>query len=183
MVRFYRLKYNLPTFWQGDIAMLGEDGNLWFVGNENPELREQEQKLHWRGSFIMYNSKTLANFNILATYFDELSEEEVMKIWPVNGCKYWFISDKGVEWTFWKGDEYDLARKKMGNCFLTLTDAKKAQDKVWAICRLNLLGMKMDSFSSGKDGHAYLTLTFPPEAKDEVCEALMDLIGAVNENI
>lgn len=181
MVKLYRLKYNLPTFWKGDIAILKEDGNLWFVGNENPELRKKEKELHWKDSFVMYNSKTLENFKILETYFEELSEELVRKVWPFEGCSYWYINDIGVELAYWCASDDDFTRKSMGNCFLCKEDAEKAWEKIKSVCKLNLLGLRMDSFSSGKDGHAYLTCKFPQEYQQGIHQTLRSFMEEVDE--
>lgn len=180
MVKLYKLKYNLPTFWKGDIAVLKEDGNLWFVGNEDPEIREKEKKLHWQDTFIMYNSRTLKNFGILGTYFEELPEELVHKLWPFEGCDYYFVDSGGrVAQTEWRGNDVDCGRKRLGNCYMSREGAEEAQRELEALCQLKGYGLTLDSFGvgNGKGGSTYLRCSHPEEYREEIIETLKDLMG------
>lgn len=177
MSKFYKLKYNLPTFCKGDIAEVREDGNLWFVGNENPEIREKEMRLHWCQPLIMYNKKTLASFNILETYFDEMTDEEIEALWPLEGCVYWYITELGPECEVWRGYDDGFQREGMGNCFVKEEQADEVWQKIRLLANLRKIGFRMTSFSTDKKGGAYLTFDFPKEEVEDVRETLADLLG------
>jgi hypothetical protein len=65
----YRLKYELPTFKQGELFHTDENGNLW---------RDKGQKgNHWKDEVMAYNHKTIERFpDILTDWFEEYEERD-----------------------------------------------------------------------------------------------------------
>ena len=179
MVKIYKLKYNLPTFWKGDICVLDESGDLWWVGNEIPELDKKERTLHWKDQVCMYNQQTLDRFNILETYFEEI--EGIDKFWPFKRCRYFYLSDAGVEWDIWEDNEMDHSRKAMGNCFLKEKDAKRAWKKIESLCKMRNLGVQITSFNLLEDGKGHLTFKFSPEFFDKTNDSLKEMIELDND--
>lgn len=65
----YRLKYELPTFKQGEFFHTDEYGNLW---------RDKGQKgNHWQDEVMAYHHKTIERFpDILTDWFEEYEERD-----------------------------------------------------------------------------------------------------------
>jgi len=65
----YRLKYELPTFKQGELFHTDENGNLW---------RDKGQKgNHWQEEVMAYHHKTIERFpDILTDWFEEYEEKD-----------------------------------------------------------------------------------------------------------
>lgn len=65
----YRLKYELPTFKQGELFHTDENGNLW---------RDKGQKgNHWQDEVMAYHHKTIERFpDILTDWFEEYKERD-----------------------------------------------------------------------------------------------------------
>ena len=65
----YRLKYELPTFKQGELFHTDENGNLW---------RDKGQKgKHWQEEVMAYHHKTIERFpDILTDWFEEYKERD-----------------------------------------------------------------------------------------------------------
>lgn len=65
----YRLKYELPTFKQGELFHTDELGNLW---------RDKGQKgNHWQEEVMAYHHKTIERFpGILTDWFEEYKERD-----------------------------------------------------------------------------------------------------------
>lgn len=94
MPKYYKQIANSQTYWAGDIFVLREDGNLYWLGNENPEQNELESKKHWRKYHIAFNAQTLKNFNILDTWYEEIDVEDIRnrsQLLPYPGCIVWFV--------------------------------------------------------------------------------------------
>lgn len=176
MVKVYKLKYNLPTFWAGDICVLDENGDLWWYGNPDPEINKKEKELHWREKVCMYHAKTIEKFNILPTYFEEV--KDTSKFWPFEGCRYYFVLDTGVDWDIWNENPADYDRKSMGNCFLNEEDANEAWEEIRAICSLKRLGSKLTTFQINvKDGRVMMTMDTLPEYHQKVSDNLRVFLG------
>ena len=174
MVKVYKLKYNLPTFWAGDICVLDENGDLWWQGNPNPEINEKEKELHWRDKVCMYHAKTLEKFNILDTYFEEV--KDISKFWPFEGCRYFYVVDSGIEWDIWGDNPIDWDRKSLGNCFLNEEDAGKKWREYKAIASIAQLGGQMTTFQLNENGKGMITIDFLPEYRLKIAENLRILL-------
>lgn len=65
----YRLKYELPTFKQGELFHTDENGNLW--------RNKGQQGNHWQDEVMAYHHKTIERFpNILTDWFEEFEERD-----------------------------------------------------------------------------------------------------------
>jgi hypothetical protein len=65
----YRLKYELPTFQEGELFHTDEQGNLW---------RDEGQKgNHWRKEVMAYNHLTIERFpDIMTEWFAEIEDKD-----------------------------------------------------------------------------------------------------------
>lgn len=181
MVKVYRLKYNLPTFSAGDICILDDKGNLWWKGNPDPKIDERERELHWRSRVCMYKKKTLEKFNILATYFEEVHDSAFYAFWPYENCKYYYVSDSGVDWDIWEEEDKDYQRKSLENCFLNKEDAEKLWGKIINLVRLAKCGTVVDNVLATENGRFQISGKFNSEFIEMEKSALRQLVELGND--
>lgn len=175
MIKLYRLKYNLPTFWAGDICLLDDDGCLYWIGNENKEIADKERKLHWKDRVMMYHRRTLEAFKVLDTYFEELCIDG--RFYPFENCKYYYLTDTGVDWTIWQETDEDHLRKRMNNCFISEEDAQKRWKKMENLVKIKNFGFFMDTYTVDKDGRIVITGKYNPEYFEKIKPVLREMLG------
>ena len=116
MKKVFILKANMPTFWAGDICLLEDDGSLWWVGNQDKETQKRERELHWKEKVCMFSKKTMDKFKILESgWFEEMPKDLFERIFPWDGCAYWYVTDNGIDLGHWWCTTDDLLRKSLGN--------------------------------------------------------------------
>ena len=106
----YKLKKDLPTFKEGEIFYLSDNGNL---------IRESD-------NIRAYSWSTIDKFqNILTDWFEEVKESTRWK--PEMSHDYYYISGDGhVYDNSWDDSRFvDNGRFEIGNCFQTKEEAKK----------------------------------------------------------
>lgn len=109
-MRRYKLLKDLPTFKAGEKFHINQNGSL--VADES--------------KVVAYAYSTLDKFpNILGDWFEEIPEDEPWV--PVEGKEYWYVCTFGVfNKTRWDGGTVDFGALKLGNCFKTEEEAKRA---------------------------------------------------------
>lgn len=116
--RRYKLKRELPTFAQGDLFEIREDGCLYLI-------KTTQQLGHWKTNVVAYHEKTLRKFpNILKDWFEEVEDEP----WRLRlGDEYFSIGFEGKILDFvYAPTETDRNIEAIGNCFPTREQAKRA---------------------------------------------------------
>ena len=176
MAKVFRLKANCPTFWEGDLAVLRDDGNLYWIGNPDPEKNKIEREKHWADNVIMFNSKTLKNFEILKNWFEEVNPDLVRSVWPFEGAEYWYVGSTGVKKRIWYGLTDDETRKQTNNIFLDKEDAEKAWQNLRSLVVLKNLGTEMTTFTVLQQGEVHITAKYYPEFFEKEKETLTDLL-------
>lgn len=173
MKKIYILKSNLPTFWVGDICLLEDDGSLWWVGNQDKEFGKKERELHWRNKVCMFNKKTIEKFKILESgWFEEMPEDLVKRIFPWDGCQYWYVTSTGINCGYWHTSDDDILRKSMGNCFLNKEDAMKLWGKVMINSSLASMVTGIVSTNVTKQGDFTVIGKFVPESYEAMKQQL-----------
>ena len=100
--------------------------------------------------FIIHAFKQMRDdpTDIFDEWFEEIKEN---KIWAPNMREpYYFIRSAGraVAHCEYEGDEVDVSRILIGNCFETADDAERAIKKLAALQRLRRRGLKFDGFTA-----------------------------------
>ena len=114
----YKLKKDLPTFKEGEIFYLSDNGNL---------IRESD-------NIPAYSWSTIDKFpNILTDWFEEVKESTRWK--PEMSHDYYYISGDGhVYDDSWDDSQFvDRGRLNIGNCFETKEEAEKAVEYLKAL--------------------------------------------------
>ena len=113
----YKLKKDLPTFKEGEIFYLSDNGNL---------IRESD-------NIPAYSWSTIDKFpNILTDWFEEVKESTRWK--PEENQKYYFLDSNGYVYNnIWAGDSIDRNRSDIGNCFQTEEEAEKVVEYLKAL--------------------------------------------------
>lgn len=113
----YKLKKDLPTFKEGEIFYLSDNGNL---------IRESD-------NIPAYSWSTIDKFpNILTDWFEEIKPTR----WkPEMSHDYYYISGDGhVYDDSWDDSQFvDRGRFEIGNCFQTKEEAEKAVEYLKAL--------------------------------------------------
>lgn len=183
MVKLYRLKANCPSFYAGDIGILKEDGNLWFVGNLDPEIRKIEDEKHWKKDFIMFHKRTLEAFDILDNWFEEVPKEIIDVLFPWEGCEYYYVTSTGLGSKKWTGNFEDTVRHATGNCFLNIQEAEDLREKLDQLAILENNGFRLTDVSINKSGDIRLVGKSYPESYNLVKEALEFLVESRDESL
>ena len=114
----YKLKKDLPTFKEGEIFYLSDNGNL---------IRESD-------NIPAYSWSTIDKFpNILTDWFEEIKESTRWK--PEMSHDYYYISGDGhVYDNSWDDSRFvDNGRFEIGNCFQTKEEAERAVEYLKAL--------------------------------------------------
>ena len=114
----YKLKKDLPTFKEGEIFYLSDNGNL---------IRESD-------NIPAYSWSTIDKFpNILTDWFEEIKESTRWK--PEMSHDYYYISGDGhVYDNSWDDSRFvDNGRFEIGNCFETKEEAEKTVEYLKAL--------------------------------------------------
>ena len=127
----YKLKKDLPTFKEGEIFYLSDNGNL---------IRESD-------NIPAYSWSTIDKFpNILTDWFEEIKESTRWK--PELGYKYYLSDSNGSIYdSVWSNDYIDRSRSEIGNCFESREEAEKAVEKLKAWKRLKDSGLKFKDWN------------------------------------
>ena len=131
----YKLKKDLPTFKEGEIFYLSDNGNL---------IRESD-------NIPAYSWSTIDKFpNILTDWFEEIKESTRWK--PEIHQVYRYINtDSSVSGSTWTDDYFDDGRFEIGNCFKTEEEAKKAVEYLKALAIVR--GNSTVKFTKGKSNY------------------------------
>ena len=113
----YKLKKDLPTFKEGEIFYLSDNGNL---------IRESD-------NVPAYSWSTIDKFpNILTDWFEEINESTR---WKPEMCHEYYClgSNSSVIPDDWCDLDIDRNRFEIGNCFQTEEEAEKAVEYLKAL--------------------------------------------------
>ena len=183
MKKVFILKANMPTFWAGDICLLEDDGSLWWVGNQDRDTQKRERELHWKEKVCMFSKKTLDKFKILESgWFEEMPKDLFERIFPWEGCAYWYVTDNGIDLGHWWCSTDDLLRKSLGNCFLNQEDAQMAFEKVRTICSINEMSTELTTTTVTEKGDFTITGKFVPECYEGMKIQLDRLVRMGKQN-
>lgn len=173
MVKYYKLKSPVWTYWAGDIFVLKDDGNLWYLGNEDKTQNELEKKLHWKGEHIAANGRTLENFNILSNWFEEIGLKDIDNVaglLPYEGMECYTL--KKIEGEI-KIIRY-IWRSRDNTKGMFFIDKEKAIKVAKAIKLINC-GFYIESVEQQKNiGKVIVTGRYFAEKSNEVEEILTD---------
>ena len=128
----YKLKKDLPTFKEGEIFYLSDNGNL---------IRESD-------NIPAYSWSTIDKFpNILTDWFEEVKESTRWK--PEMSHDYYYISGDGhVYDNSWDDSRFvDNGRFEIGNCFQTKEETKKVAEYLKALAAVR--GDATSKFTKG----------------------------------
>ena len=129
----YKLKKDLPTFKEGEIFYLSDNGNL---------IRESD-------NVPAYSWSTIDKFpNILTDWFEEVKESTRWK--PEMSNDYYYISGDGhVYDNSWDDSRFvDNGRFEIGNCFQTKEEARRVVEYLKALAIVR--GDSTTKFVKGK---------------------------------
>lgn len=73
-MKYYKLLHDLPTFNEGDLFVLKDNGSLY--------LESAKASGHWKNSVMAYHKMTLEKFpNILRDWFEEVECLHIPAVW------------------------------------------------------------------------------------------------------
>lgn len=128
----YKLKRDIPAFKAGTECYIEEAGNM----------------VPCRGiSYtIVHKDQLEKNPNILTDWFEEVKESTRWK--PETDQKYYCFGSNGLVYdSIWADGSVDRSRFKIGNCFQTKEEAKRAVEKLKAWKRLKDSGLKFKDWN------------------------------------
>ena len=109
-------------------------------------------------------------------------------MWPFEGCKYYYISDTGVEWDIWNETEADFTREGMGNCFMTEEEAERAWERLDIMLILESLGVRISSYEVNNvkvkgesNALGRIIISYPKEYYDDINARLKKLLETQDE--